>query len=173
MQQHSSQLPLHLLIPLSVTTDSYKAGHFTMYPEANKMVAYGEFRKSYDGNKSDNRYYPRNVAGIPQCWSFSRRFVYYGIRYLVETYLNRQWTKEDVEKAEKFYSTHNAGKIPYPFPKDLFLKFIEENNGYFPIKLQALPEGTCAHIHVPVYQITAEKEYARLITYWETILTHV
>jgi len=67
MQQHSGQLPLHLLIPLSVTTDSYKAGHPTMYPEANKMVAYGEFRKSYDGNKSDNRYYPRNVAGIPQC----------------------------------------------------------------------------------------------------------
>lgn len=29
--------------------------------------------------------------------------VVYGIRYLLETYLHRQWTIEDVEKADKFY----------------------------------------------------------------------
>ena len=87
--------------------------------------------------------------------------------------MNRRWTKEEVEKAALFYSTHNAMKTPYPFPKDLFLKFIDENNGYFPITVQALPEGTCAHIHVPVYQITAVKEYARLITFFETLLTQV
>jgi len=150
-----SFLPVHLAIPLPVIADSYKAGHFTMYPSANKMVAYGEFRKAFEGDKSDNR------------------FVFYGIRYLVESVLNRKWTKEDVEKADRFYSTHNAGKTPYPYPKDLFLKFIEENNGYFPIKVQALPEGTCAHIHVPVYQFTAEKEYSRLLTFFETILTQV
>ena len=25
--------------------------------------------------------------------------------------------------------------------------------GYFPIKLECLPEGTCIHPHVPVYQV--------------------
>lgn len=25
--------------------------------------------------------------------------------------------------------------------------------GYFPIKLEALPEGTCCHVHVPVFQV--------------------
>ena len=25
--------------------------------------------------------------------------------------------------------------------------------GYFPVKLQALSEGTCIHAHVPVYQV--------------------
>jgi nicotinic acid phosphoribosyltransferase len=142
-------------VPLSVCTDSYKAGHFSMYPEAQKMVAYGEFRKPFEGDKHD------------------KRFVFYGIKYLVETYLNRQWTKQDVENAERFYATHNAGYTPYPFPKDLFLKFVEENNGYFPVKVQALPEGTCAHIHVPVYQISAENEYSRLVTYFETLLTQL
>lgn len=53
------------------------------------------------------------------------------------------------------------------------MKFVQENNGYFPVKLQALPEGTCAHVHVPVYQITAESPYSRLITFFETILTQV
>lgn len=62
--------------------------------------------------------------------------------YIVETYLNRQWTLEDVERADKFYNTHNAGNKPYPWPKDLFIKFIKENNGYFPIKVEALPDGT-------------------------------
>ncbi len=147
--------PLHAFIPLSLATDSYKASHFTMYPEAKKMVAYGEFRKPFRGDKDDNR------------------FIFYGMRYLINTYLNRQWTKEDVHKAELFYSTHNAGFKAFPFPTDLMLKFVEENNGYFPIKVQALPEGTCAHIHVPVYQITAQHEYSRLVTFFETLLTQV
>lgn len=42
---------------------------------------------------------------------------------------------------------------PFPFPKDMFLKFVRENNGYFPVKIQALPEGTCVHVHTPVYQV--------------------
>src|SRR4051812_28248640 len=46
--------------------------------------------------------------------------------------------------------------------QDLFLKFVRENNGYFPVRIEALPEGTVANVHVPVYQIFAEGEYARL-----------
>jgi nicotinamide phosphoribosyltransferase len=84
-----------------------------------------------------------------------------------------QWTTEDVEKADLFYKTHNAGFQQYPFPKALFMKFVKENNGYFPVRIEALPEGTCANIHVPVYQITAEGEYSRLITFLETLLTQV
>lgn len=42
---------------------------------------------------------------------------------------------------------------PFPFPKDLFLKFVREHNGYFPVKIQALPEGSCVHVHTPVYQV--------------------
>ncbi|KAL6061064.1 NAPRTase domain-containing protein [Balamuthia mandrillaris] len=151
----SSFVPLHNIIPLAICSDSYKAGHFTMYPEANRMVAYGEFRKGFNGDKEDVR------------------FVFCGMRYLVETFLNRRWTLEDVDKAERFYATHNAGRTPYPWPADLFRKFIKENDGYFPVRLQALPEGTCAHVHVPVYQISAEKEYSRLVTFLETLLTQV
>ncbi len=144
-------------IPMAVRTDSYKAGHFLQYPDAaniKKMVAYGEFRCGYP-RMADNR------------------ITYYGIRYIVETVLNHQWTVAEVEKADKFFATHNAGFTPYPYPKDLFLKFIAENDGYFPVKVQSLPEGTIIYPHVPVYQITAEYPYAPLVTYLETLLTHV
>ena len=41
------------------------------------------------------------------------------------------------------------------------------------MKFQALRDGTAAHVHVPIYQITAENEYAPLCTFLETVLTHL
>lgn len=119
------------------------------------MVAYGEFRKPYNGDKSDER------------------MVLFGLRYIIENYVCRRWTEADVINAEKFYEAHNAGKTAFPFPKDVFLKFIRENNGYFPVKIEALPEGSVIYPHDPVFQIIAEGEYSRLCTFLETILTMV
>ena len=136
--------------------DSYKAGHFAQYPDTKRMTAYGEFRQGYGGDKEDTR------------------VLFYGIRYVVDTFVARKWTREDVERADVFFSQHAApANGPYPFPKDLFLRFVEENDGYFPVTLQALPEGSCVHAHVPVYQITAEEPYAKLVTFLETLLTMV
>jgi len=53
------------------------------------------------------------------------------------------------------------------------MKFVKENDGYFPVKFQALRDGTAAHVHVPVYQITSEGEYSKLCTFLETVLTHI
>jgi nicotinamide phosphoribosyltransferase len=41
------------------------------------------------------------------------------------------------------------------------------------VRLEALPEGTCANARVPLFQITAEGEYAPLCTYLETLLVQV
>lgn len=55
--------------------------------------------------------------------------------------------------------THMApGHTSFPFPKDLYMKFVVENNGYFPVKIQALQDGTCVHAHVPVYQVSSSLE---------------
>ncbi|KAK3245895.1 hypothetical protein CYMTET_44556 [Cymbomonas tetramitiformis] len=147
-------------IPISVLTDSYKAGHNKMYPDCTKMVAYGEFRKGFrekDGHDTKDT-----------------RLVVYGIRYIVETFISKRWTMEDIGAADKFYSTHAAPFFTqYPFPKALFEKFVTENDGFFPIKLEALMEGTVVHAHVPVYQVTSVDEYAPLCTFLETILTHI
>lgn len=118
------------------------------------MVAYGEFRKAFDGDEADER------------------MVFYGIRYIIDTFVSQPWTMQDYELMALFMSTHNAGKTSFPFPSDLFLKvkkltdsgrdsqrvayhvtvcacvcpqFINENNGYFPVKIEALPEGACVH----------------------------
>ena len=120
------------------------------------MTAYGEFRRGFEGDAEDTR------------------VLFYGMRYVVDTFVARRWTREDVERADAFFSQHAApANGPYPFPKDLFLRFVQENEGFFPVTLQALPEGSCVHAHVPVYQITAEAPYAKLVTFLETLLTMV
>jgi len=99
------------------------------------------------------------------------RLVWYGIRYILEQYIERKWTKDDVKKADMFYSSHQAPNYSeYPYPRDLFLKFIKENKGYMPVKVEALPEGMAILPHVPVFQITAEGEYSRLCTFLETLM---
>lgn len=37
---------------------------------------------------------------------------------------------QDVELADRFFAGHRApGKTPFPYPRDLFLRFIQENDG--------------------------------------------
>lgn len=136
----------------AVLSDGYKACHFLMYPKAKQMSAFGGFRTPYP-NLDDNR------------------FVVYGLRYIIENYISIQWTEKDIEEAQSFYNTFNLGYTTLPFPKDIFLKFVKENNGYFPIKIEALPEGSVAYVGTPIYQITAVNEYSYLLTYLETVLT--
>jgi nicotinamide phosphoribosyltransferase len=126
-------------LPMGVLTDSYKASHFAQYPAATKMVAYGEFRSGYERDAAD------------------ARFAWYGIRYVIENYVARRWTMEDVDRAGAFYGTHlGPGFGAYPYPRELFRRIVTEHDGYFPVRIQALPEGTAAHARVPVYQVRFE-----------------
>ena len=145
--------------PMSVMADSYKAGHFLMYPECLQMTAYGEFREPMKG---------MTTGGVQD-----NRFVFYGMRHYIDNFVSRKWTKADIDAADAFYKTHAAGGKPYPFPRDLFNAMVEENDGYFPVVIEALPEGSVAYIHTPVFIITAEDKYSRLATFLETLLTMV
>jgi len=136
-------------IPLSVSTDSYKQSHFEQYPEARFMSAYTEARGPLRAGDD--------------------RIVTYGARYFVERWLMRQWTLDDVAAAGDLFCDFNAGGTHHPFPKDLFIKFIEENNGYFPIRVRALPDGTACYYHTPQMIFEAEGEYSRLVTWLESV----
>ena len=48
-------------------------------------MKYGEFRVGYQKDKEDTR------------------IVAYGIRYIIENYVAKRWTMEDVERADLFY----------------------------------------------------------------------
>lgn len=97
--------------------------------------------------------------------------MWYGIRYILDTYIQRKWTMEDIDRADAFYAAHRApDHSAFPYPRDLFVKFVQENNGYMPVKVEALSEGSVVHARVPVFQISAEEPYASLCTFLETLL---
>jgi nicotinamide phosphoribosyltransferase len=89
-------------VPLPFLTDSYKPTHYKLYPDSQEISAYGEFRTSFEKDPTDGR------------------LVFYGIRHIIEHYIAKRWTSVDVQLAEAFFKTHNAGHTPFPFPKDLF-----------------------------------------------------
>lgn len=131
-------------------TDTYKLSHPEQYPTSIiNMTAKGGFRKSFKGIDGDNR------------------FITYG-GHDFEKFLRIKWTKEDVDFADHFFSTYNIGHTQHPFPKQLFMDFIEETGGYFPVKIQALPDGSVALVGTPIYQITASGKYASIVTFLET-----
>lgn len=72
------------------------------------MVAYGEFRSSFNKDPND-------------C-----RILFYGIQYIIDIHIARRWTRDDLIRAETFCQTHNVGGTHFPFPKDLFIKVLRE-----------------------------------------------
>ncbi|KAJ2220265.1 hypothetical protein EV180_003348 [Coemansia sp. RSA 518] len=139
-------------LPLALLTDSYKASHAAVFPSALSATAYAEFRQPFNNDPSDHR------------------MVFYGLQYIITTYVSRVWTDTDVDTAKAFFSTHNAGHSAFPFPETLFRKFVRENNGHFPIRIYAMREGSVVYPHTPVMQISARDEYAGLVTYLESVL---
>ena len=106
-------------------------------------MQYGEFRQGFDKDKEDTR------------------ILFYGLRYVLESYLHRQWTVKDVEQGDVFFRLAFSATEPvagsiciaaglisvstcqrrshlapasseFAYPKQLFLEFIKEHNGERP-----------------------------------------
>jgi len=185
-QEEKAKYPCELLrggrrleCPLTVMADSYKAGHFKMYPAAKVMSAYGEFRKPFEfkrvvgvENDAVALVNGKKVVKLKtEDLIKDNRIVFYGLRYFIEQFLSKRITEEDIKRAEKFYSEHNVGGTPYSFPRKIFDRI--EELGYYPVKIEALREGSVIYPHTPVFIITAEDEFSHFCTFLETMLTMV
>ncbi len=102
-----------------VQTDSYKISHSAMMPEnMNLMFDYVEARKGGD---------------FPEA-------VFFGLQMFIKDYLLTPFTQDDINNAEKMYSIH-FGRDDV-FDKEMFQYILNEYNGYFPVTIKAVPEGT-------------------------------
>jgi len=138
-------------IPRLVKTDSYKAGHFTMYPDSEEMTAYIEARKPFRDGEDP-------------------RIVHFGINYFIDKYLSTPITHDDIDEALEFYKTHGVGSTEYPFPEQLFRDIVNEENGHWPVVIRSLPDGSVVRARTPQVLITAKGKYAKLVTFLETSL---
>lgn len=112
-----------------ICTDSYKYSHFKQYPPGTTaMFDYLESR----GGRYDE-------------------LVFFGLQYIIREYLCKPFTREDLEEAADIAALHGV-----PFNREGFEYILKEYEGYFPVTIKALPEGTVAPVKVPLITIECE-----------------
>lgn len=96
-------------------TDSYKLSHFN----------------AFDSGIENMHYYIEARGGR---WN---RTVFFGLQMILKSFFNKQFTKEELEEAKAVAELHMV-----PFNYDGWKHIIEKHNGYLPLEIRAVDEGT-------------------------------
>ena len=141
---------------LILMTDSYKLSHFAAYPkEVSGMFSYIEARSKGD-------------IMVP-----------FGLQMFIKKYLTTPITLADIDEAEAFAKAHGE-----PFNAAGWEKIVERHNGYLPITIRAVPEGTrvpsgnaivtveCTEPDLPWLASYIETALLRAVWYGTTIATN-
>ncbi len=122
--------------------DSYKFSHYLMLPKnLESVTSYIE---------------PRGPAG--------NKVLFFGLQMFLKDILNVPLTHEDIDEAKSYAVPHGV-----PFNEAGWRRIVDEFNGFLPIEIQALPEGTVHNTGVPQVQITStHSDFTWLPSYIET-----
>ncbi|MEM7570349.1 MAG: nicotinamide phosphoribosyltransferase domain-containing protein, partial [Pseudomonadota bacterium] len=110
-----------------LNTDSYKTSHYLQYPPKTRAIsAYVEARHggAYD------------------------QALFFGLQMFLKEYLARPVTKGDIAEAAEIIPAHGL-----PFNRADWDALLNDHGGYFPLRIEALPEGTLVPTGVPLVQI--------------------
>lgn len=111
-----------------LSTDSYKHSHFEQYPpDAQFISSYIEARKQSDSGQ------------------FS---VFFGLQAFLMEYLSDPFTEEDLVDARVLCAQHGL-----PFNEEGWQYILDEHDGFLPIEIQALPEGSFVPRGTPLIQV--------------------
>jgi nicotinic acid phosphoribosyltransferase len=129
-----------------------------MYPDAQEMRVYGTFRQKYPGITDD-------------------RIVVYGIKHYISQFISRKITDQDIQAGSDFLKGHlvnylDGKPIPLEEKGSDYFALLKKNHNY-PVKIEALPEGSVIRPGIPAYIITAKDENSRLCAFLETMLTMI
>jgi nicotinamide phosphoribosyltransferase len=133
-----------------IMSDSYKATHWKQYPKGTtKVYSYLESR----GGKFNNT-------------------MFYGLQYFIKQYLvGKVVTEEKIQKAKRFWSAHLG---PGFFNEEGWRHILQKHNGYLPIRIKAVPEGTVVSVSNVLATVeNTDPEVPWLTNFLETLLLQV
>lgn len=120
-----------------MNADSYKFSQFNQYPEGTEYVySYIESR----GGKYDET-------------------VFFGLQAFIQEYLRDPITMDMIDEAEAIITAHGE-----PFNREGWEYILYHHEGYLPVEIKAVPEGTV----VPVHNVLASIENTDPKCYWLT-----
>ena len=129
---------------LILNTDSYKTSHFVQYPKGTEYVS------SYI--ESRGGIYPKTL--------------FFGLQIFMKQYLTKPITLTDINEAEEILAMHGM-----PFNYDGWLYILNEHNGYLPLDIEAVQEGSLVPTgNVMVQVVNTDPKCAWLTSYIETAL---
>jgi len=127
-----------------LNTDSYKASHWLQYPAGTSNIfSYIESRGGvYD------------------------KTVFFGLQIFLRDVLSNPFTMYDIDEAETFWKAHGE-----PFNREGWERMLEKYNGFLPISIKAVPEGTVVpNRNVLVTVEATDPEFFWVVSYIETAL---
>jgi len=120
-----------------LNTDSYKVSMFKQYPVGTTGVySYIESR----GGRYD-------------------RTVFFGLQAFIKEYLLSPISQQDIDVADKILTAHGV-----PFNREGWQYILDKHNGYLPVVIRAVPEGSV----VPVSNVLATIENTDPKCFWLT-----
>lgn len=127
-----------------LNSDSYKYSQYNQYPEGTEYVySYIESR----GGKYDET-------------------VFFGLQAFLKQYMSKPITEEMIDEAEEIITAHGL-----PFYREGWEYILEEHDGYLPVEINAVPEGTVVPIgNVLATIINTDPECWWLTSFMETAL---
>lgn len=126
------------LVNFILRTDSYKFGHPFAYPKASEkrriigMSSYGEARVTS-----------------------TQTIVPFGLQIFIKKYLTKPITIAHIDAAEAFAQAHFGRPL---FARAAWEKVVNVYNGFLPLIIRAVPEGTKVRGGQPLYSVTCLDE---------------
>lgn len=112
-----------------LNVDSYKHGHFLMYPPGTSHVSsYIEARGSDDPDFKST--------------------LFFGLQMFLKEYLSKPITMEDVLEAKAIVEAHGE-----PFNFEGWKHIVTEHGGYIPVIVEAVPEGSIVPLNNVLVQV--------------------
>jgi len=127
-----------------LNTDSYKSSHYLQYPPKSEFVSsYIEAR----GGEYD-------------------KTLFFGLQAFIKEYLLTPITQENIDEAKAIITAHGL-----PFNQEGWQYILDRYNGYLPIEISAVKEGTLVPLKCPLVQVlNTDPKLPWLTSYLETAL---
>lgn len=127
-----------------LNADSYKASHYVQYPANTTVVS------SY----------------IESRGGMFEQTLFFGLQAFIKQTLLKPFTQADIDEAEEVLVAHGL-----PFNKTGWQYILDTYNGYLPMEIQAVPEGSLVNTHNVLVQVkNTDDNCAWLTSYIETAL---
>lgn len=136
---------------IMINSDSYKVSHHKQTPQGTEFVE--SYLESRGGEYDES--------------------VFFGLNYIIKKHLVGQVvTKEYIDIAEMFWNAHFGYKGL--FNRDMWEHILNTHNGYLPIRIKAVPEGTVVPVKNVLMTIkNTDKKCASLTNFLETPLLQI